>query len=106
MSDADRIQEGRPAAEAAPAGRRVHLEEYRHPSRVDRVRLVLYEIPEGYLVTQERLGEATVTATLGALGKRPEAEALLRQRARQLEGQGFSRADPAIVTARGSGAPG
>lgn len=91
MSDADRIQEGRPAAEAPPAGVRLAVEEYRHPTRVDRVRLVLYQEPEGFLVTQERFGSALVVATLGLLPGRPQAEQLLRRRARELESQGFAR---------------
>lgn len=91
MSDADRIQEGRPAAEEAPGGAFLHAEEYHHPTRVDRVRLALYQQPGGFLVIQERLGESTVVATLGALPSRSEAEALLQQRARQLQAQLFTR---------------
>jgi hypothetical protein len=91
MSDADRIQEGRPASEAAPPGALLHLEEHRHPTRVDRVRLAMYQQPGGFLVTQERLGSVVVIATLGVLPGRAEAESLLRQRAHQLELQGFSR---------------
>ena len=91
MSDADRIQEGRPAAEEAPPGTQLHCEEYRHPLRVDLVRLALYDVPQGFLVTQESVGSATVIATLGTFAARPGAEALLRERARQLEDQGFAR---------------
>ena len=66
MSDADRIQEGRPAGEGEPPGRRLQVEEYRHATRVDRVRLVLYEQPGGFLVTQERVGESHGRRDTGA----------------------------------------
>jgi hypothetical protein len=91
MSDADRIQEGRPAGEELPAGARLQSEEYRHPTSVDLVRLVVYEQPGGFLVTEERVGSATVVATLGSLPARADAAGLLRLRAAQLESQGFAR---------------
>lgn len=94
MSDADRIQEGRPAQEESPAGARLHCEEYRHPTRVDLVRLALYEQPGGFLVTQERVGSATVIATLGSFAARADADALLRRRASQLEAQRFHPVSP------------
>ena len=55
------------------------------------MRLVVYEQPGGFLVTEERVGPATVVATLGSLSTRAEAAALLRRRAGQLEAQGFAR---------------
>lgn len=91
MSDADRIQEGRPAQEESPAGARLHCEEYRHPTRVDLLRLALYEQPGAFLVTQERVGSATVIATLGSFANRADADALLLLRASQLQAQGFAR---------------
>jgi len=91
MSDADRIQEGRPASEELPAGSRREAEEYRRPTSVDLVRLAVYEQPGGFLVTEERVGSATLVATLGRLAARADAAALLRRRASQLETQGFAR---------------
>ena len=91
MSDADRIQEGRPASEELPAGSRLLVEQYRRPASVDLVRLAVYEQTDGFLVTEERVGSATVVATLGSLAARADAAALLRRRAGQLETQGFAR---------------
>ena len=92
MSDADRIQEGRPASEEPPVGRRLHGEEFSHPTRADLVRLEVYALPGAFLVVQERIASPTVVATLGTFAERAGAFALLRERAAQLERQGFSRA--------------
>ena len=69
-------------------------EEYRHPTQVTRVRLAVYQQPEGFLVTEERLGSAKVVGTLGLVGSQEEAEALVRDRASTLETQRYSRVDP------------
>jgi len=66
-------------------------EEYRHPSQATRVRLVVYEKPEGFLVTEERIGSTTVINTLGLLSSREDALGLARRRAEDLVGQRFTR---------------
>jgi hypothetical protein len=66
-------------------------EEYRHPTQTTRVRLVVYQQPEGFLVTEERFGSSKVIGTLGLVGSREEAEALVRDRAQSLEGQRYWR---------------
>ncbi len=68
-------------------------EEYRHPSQVTRVRLNVYQQPEGFLVTEERIGSATVVATLGLVASREAAEGLVRERAASLRLQRYYRVD-------------
>ncbi len=62
-----------------------------HPSQAGRVRLRLYE-PEtgGFLVTEERLGTATVISTLGLFDRREEAEGRLESRAAELQRQRYA----------------
>jgi hypothetical protein len=68
-------------------------EEYRHPNQVTLVRLAVYEQPEGFLVTEERIGTATVVGTLGFVDSRERAESLVRDRAGSLRAQRYERVD-------------
>ncbi len=70
-------------------------EEYRHPNQVTRVRLNVYQQPEGFLVTEERLGSAKVVATLGLVESREDASQLVRERAGSLRLQQYERVDSA-----------
>ncbi len=70
-------------------------EEFRHPTQVSRVRLNVYQQPEGFLVTEERLGSAKVVGTLGLVATREEAEALVRERAGSLRLQRYQPVDAA-----------
>ncbi|HXY41156.1 MAG TPA: hypothetical protein VEQ10_15895 [Vicinamibacteria bacterium] len=70
-------------------------EEFRHPTQVSRVRLNVYQQPQGFLVTEERLGSATVVATLGLVGSREDALELVRERAGSLRLQRYQRVEEA-----------
>ncbi len=70
-------------------------EEFRHPTQVTRVRLAVYEKPEGFLVTEERVGSATVVGTLGLVADREAALALVRDRAGSLRLQRYQRVETA-----------
>jgi hypothetical protein len=65
-------------------------EAYRHPTQASEVRLNVYERPTGgYLVTEDRLGTATVVATLGLFDGREAALLRAHARARELERQRY-----------------
>jgi hypothetical protein len=64
-------------------------EEFTHPTQASLVRLRVYQQPEGFLVTEENQGAATVVRTLGLFAARDEAEATVRRRAAQLASQGY-----------------
>ena len=70
-------------------------EEFRHPTQVSRVRLNVYQQPEGFLVTEERLGSARVVATLGLVRSREDALELVRERAGSLRLQRYEQVDTA-----------
>jgi len=72
-------------------------EEFRHPTQVTRVRLNVYQQPEGFLVTEERLGSARVVATLGLVARREDALELVRERAGSLRLQRYELVDEAEV---------
>jgi hypothetical protein len=68
-----------------------------HPTQASRVRLNVFELPEGgFLVTEDRIGSATVVATLGLFDARDPALARARGRAAELEAQRY-RAIPAAA---------
>ncbi len=66
-------------------------EEFEHPTQVSRVRLRVFPLPEGFLVTEERRGVTTVFSTLGLFDGRAAVEACLRGRAEQLQAQRYRR---------------
>ena len=66
-------------------------EEFAHPTQVSRVRLRIFQLPEGFLATEERQGVTTVFSTLGLFDRREAAEACVRARAAQLEAQRYRR---------------
>ncbi|PYQ19140.1 MAG: hypothetical protein DMF79_13335 [Acidobacteria bacterium] len=66
-------------------------EEFEHPTQVSRARLRIFQLPEGFLVTEERQGVTTVFSTLGLFDGRAAAEACLCGRAEQLQAQRYRR---------------
>jgi hypothetical protein len=68
---------------------RIHQETFEHPIQASRVRLTVFEQPEGYLVTEERIGTVTVVATLGLFDEREAALARARMRAHDLQAQQY-----------------
>jgi hypothetical protein len=66
-------------------------DEYRHPSQATRVRLVVYQKPEGFLVTEERIGSTTVVSTLGLVPSREAALDIAGRRGEELVSQRFAR---------------
>ena len=77
-------------------------ETYEHPTQASRVRINVYEQPAqpnapgidlptaaGYLVTEDRIGTATVVATLGFYEGREDALARARRRAEELKAQRY-----------------
>jgi len=73
----------------------VAQEELAHPSQPSRVRLRVFDRGRGFLLTEERIGTATVYSTLGLFASRQEAEARLHARAEELSRQRYSRAPAA-----------
>jgi len=67
-------------------------EEYRHPSQATRVRLVVWEKPEGF-VTEERVGSTKVVNTLGHVPSRDAALELAGRRSEQLVAQRYARVE-------------
>jgi len=81
----------------------VRQQEFEHPTQVSRVRLNLYEqaassdgpvtgmLPaeKGYLLTEHRIGSATVVATLGFFTDREEALVRFERRAAELLAQSY-----------------
>ncbi len=72
-------------------------EEFEHPTQVSRVRLRIFQLPEGFLVTEERQGSTTVFSTLGLFDRREAAEARVRDRAAQLAAQRYRKVQPAAI---------
>jgi hypothetical protein len=64
-------------------------ETFQHPTQASRVRLRLFQQPEGFLATEEWQGATTVYRTLGLFDSRPEAEAAVAARSAQLVSQRF-----------------
>jgi hypothetical protein len=60
-----------------------------HPTQASRARLNVFELPEGFLVTEERIGTTTVVATLGLFEARDVALTRARARAAELEAQRY-----------------
>jgi hypothetical protein len=61
-----------------------------HPTQASRVRLNVFALPEGgFLVTEDRIGAATVVATLGLFDARDAALERARSRAAELEAQRY-----------------
>jgi len=75
----------------------VLTEEYHHPSQATRVKLVVYEQPQGFLVAEERVGSATVVRTIGLVATREAALELARLRAESLTRQRWVRVPPAAA---------
>ena len=76
------------AERTAPAGPR-RCAAFRHPTQTTLVRVCVYDEPSGWLVTEERVGSATVVATLGFCRARAEAEALADGRVDELLAQRY-----------------
>lgn len=70
-------------------------EEFEHPTQVSRVRLRIFQLGEGFLVTEERQGVTTVFSTLGLFDRREAAEETLCARAAQLQAQRYHKLQPA-----------
>ena len=66
-----------------------------HPTQASLVRLNVFALPEGHLVTEERIGTTTVVATLGLFDDRDAALARARSRAAELEAQRYRVLSPA-----------
>ena len=64
-------------------------EEFTHPTQASLVRLRIFPQPEGYLVTEEHQGAATVVRTLGLFDTREDSEASVRTRAAELATQRY-----------------
>jgi hypothetical protein len=60
-----------------------------HPTQASGVRLNVFELPEGFLVTEARTGTTTVVATLGLFEARDAAFTRARERAAELEAQRY-----------------
>ena len=61
-----------------------------HPTQASRVRLNVFELPEGgWLVTEDRIGATTVVATIGLFDTRDAALARARARAAELAAQRY-----------------
>jgi hypothetical protein len=73
----------------------VAQEELIHPTQASRVRLRVFRQDDGFLVTEERIGTATVCRTLGVYDAQPAAETRLRERAAELSRQRYGRAPAA-----------
>lgn len=83
----------------------IHSEDYEHPTQASRYRLNVFDQPAesavaglpsgGFLVTEERIGTHTVVATLGGFPDKEAALQCLRQRAAELQRQGWVRLEPA-----------
>ncbi len=71
--------------------------ELAHPSQASRVRVNVYDQAEGggHLVTEDRIGTATVVATLGVFDGREAALARARGRVEELERQRYRAASSA-----------
>lgn len=69
-------------------------EEYRHPNQATRVRLVVYEKADGFLVTEERIGSTKVVRTLGHVPSRDAALDIAGKRGLDLVSQRFARVRP------------
>jgi hypothetical protein len=67
-------------------------EEFEHPTQVGRVGLSVFEQPgEGFLVTEERGGTATVIKTLGLFERRELALERVGARATELQAQRYTK---------------
>ena len=74
---------------------RILQETFAHPTQASLVRLNAYENPQGgFLVTEDRVGTATVVATLGVFENREAALQRVRERTRELEGQRYQAVSP------------
>jgi hypothetical protein len=80
-------------------------EEFEHPTQVSRARLRIFQLPEGFLVTEERQGATTVFSTLGLFDHREAAEARVRDRAAQLAAQRYRKVQPEGVNQLTRAAP-
>ena len=80
-------------------------EEFEHPTQVSRARLRIFQLPEGFLATEERQGSTTVFSTLGLFDRREAAEACVHDRAEQLAAQRYRKVPPAATTRPTPAAP-
>jgi hypothetical protein len=75
---------------------RIYAQSLAHHTQASLVRLNVFELPEGgFLVTEDRIGSATVVATLGLFDARDAALARARSRAAELEAQRYRALPPA-----------
>jgi hypothetical protein len=70
-------------------GARILREEYENPVWGRRVAVSVFQVPGGFLVTEDRDGSSTVVATLGAFPTREAALAGARARGEELKRQRF-----------------
>jgi len=69
----------------------IYAEEFAHPTQASRVRLRVFQQPEGgFLVTEEWVGTATVVKTLGLFDARQPALEKAAARASELARQRFA----------------
>jgi hypothetical protein len=73
----------------------VAQEELAHPTQPSRVRLRVFQQERAFLLTEERVGTATVFSTLGVFDEQAAAEARLRERAAELGRQRYAPAPAA-----------
>jgi len=66
-----------------------------HPTQASAVRVSVFALPEGHLVTEARAGTSTVVATLGLFDDREAALARARGRVSELERQRYRATAPA-----------
>ena len=74
---------------------RIFEQDLAHPTQASGVRVSVFALPEGHLVTEERSGTATVVATLGLFDGREAAVARARARVSELERQRYRATTPA-----------
>ena len=74
---------------------RIFEQSFEHPTQASRVRVSVFALPEGHLVTEERAGTATVVATLGVFETREAALERARGRASELARQRYRATTPA-----------
>lgn len=74
---------------------RIFEQSLAHPTQASSVRVNVFALPEGHLVTEERAGTVTVVATLGLFDSREAALGRARGRVSELERQRYRAITPA-----------
>jgi hypothetical protein len=76
-------------AETTPPAVRILREEYENAVWARRIALLVFQLPAGFLVTEERDGASRVVATLGAFDTREAALDTVRARGAELTRQRY-----------------